>query len=401
MRRQVILCMQLEHFYARVACLQMGEAAPARVAVTREGRVLDASPEAVAAGLRPGMRVREARRWFPDATFVPAVDEVYLEYARPILDLCASYTPLVDPETPARVFLDVAGCGALYGSPERVAGALARRIPQETGFACVVGCGRSRLVAALAAPMGRLVPPGGESEFLAPLPLSCLKGVLSREMVEWLELRGVATFGAVCALPPGMLWRRFGREGEKLIQLAQGFDPTPVRPAYPPPRVDARVECEHPPETEEAAGQYLAHLAFGIANQLKVTREQARLHRLCLSFREGETAQAAVRLPAPVSSPRELYQVLLRLFRKLSPQEPPLEMTATAEEITQGEAFQGSLFPEMEDASAAARRERDRRLGHVLSLLAARYGPAMVAPGCHLWTSRRPRFLDRVAREGW
>lgn len=397
MRQRSILCVRLEQFYARVACLQMGEAAPERVAVTRDGRVLDSSPEAVAAGLRPGMRVREARRWFPDATFVPAVDEVYPEYARPVLDICASYTPLVDPETPARVFLDVAGCGRLYGSPGEVAGLLARRIPRETGFACVVGGGRSRLVAALAAPMRRMVPPGEESEFLAPLPLSLLGEAIPREMAEWLELRSVATFGEVRALPPGLLWRRFGVEGEKLIHLAQGEDPTPVRPAYPPRRVHARVECESPPETEQEAAQYLAHLAFGIADRLRETREQARLHRLRLSFREGEPAQAAVRLPSPVGSPTAVYEVLLRLFRKLSPEEPAVEMAATAEEIAPGEAFQVSLFPEMEEKSAVD-GERDRRLGHVLSLLAARYGPTTVAPGCHLWISRRPRFLDRVAR---
>src|SRR3990172_4737217 len=101
MRERLVLCVQLEHFYARVACLQAGEALSGRqVAVMRDGRVLDASPEAAAAGLRPGLRVREARRWFPAAAFVPAADEVYPEYARPALDICAGYTPLVDPETP-------------------------------------------------------------------------------------------------------------------------------------------------------------------------------------------------------------------------------------------------------------------------------------------------------------
>ncbi len=151
MNQRAILCVQLPHFYARVACLRAGEELVGKpVAVTRAGRVLDSSPEAAAAGLRPGLRLREARRWFPHAAFVPATDEEYPEYARPVLDVCAAYTPLVDPETPARIFLDVTGCAALYGPTEAIAGKLARCIPAETGFACAVGGGRSRLVAALA-----------------------------------------------------------------------------------------------------------------------------------------------------------------------------------------------------------------------------------------------------------
>lgn len=413
MSERAILCVQLEHFYARVACLQAGEGLAGKlVAVTQEGRVLDASPEAVAAGLRPGLRVREARRWFPAAVFVPASEEAYPDYARPVLEICAGYTPCVEPETPARIFLDVTGSATLYGPAPEIAGLLARRIPAETGFACRVGGGRSRLVAELAASLGRIVPPGEEPDFLAPLPLARLGARLKPEIAEWLELRGVATLGDLAALPEGLLWRRFGAEGEQLRHLAVGLDPTPVRPAYPPRTVEARVECEWPAETLEQAAQYMTHLAFELARRLRETHDTARRYRLRVSCRNGNPVDAAMRLPAPTSEPHLIHHTLMRLFGKLTPEEPPTGMVAAAEELTPGEAFQGSLFPELAPQPAGRKgdpkhqptlheRDRDRRLAHVLGLLAARYGPTTVAPGCHLWTSRRPRFIDRMGAMDW
>ena len=396
MRQRSILCVQLEHFYACVAGRRAGEVAAGKcVAVVRAGRILDAAPEAVEAGLRPGMRLRQARRWFPDALFLPTCDEEYPEHARPVLEICAAHTPLVEPETPARIFLDVTGCEALYGSAEAIAGRLARRIPAETGFACVVGGGRTRLVAAQAAPQRRMIPDGEEREFLAPLPLAQLGTALDTELREWLELRSVTTFGDVLKLPEGALWRRFGVRGERLARLAAGRDSTPVRPAYPPRSVEARVECEAPPETEEQVQQYLSHLAVAIAGGLGKTRDTARRYRLILHFREGDEVSASERLPAPAGSVRPICQSLVRLHRRLAPDRPPCALSGTAEEITAGEAFQGSLFPELEE-DAGAERERERRLNHVLGLLSQRFGPTAVAPGSHLWTSRRPRFLDRV-----
>ncbi|MBI3947523.1 MAG: hypothetical protein HY321_16490 [Armatimonadetes bacterium] len=321
MKHRAILCVQLEHFCARGAALRAGEALAGRqAAVTRGGRVLDSSPEAAVA-------------------FVPAADEDYPDDARPGLDLCAAFTPLVEPETPERIFLDVTGCEALQGPAMAVAGVLARRIPAETGFACAVGGGRTRLVAALAAPWRRWVPPGEEREFLAPLSLRLLGERLDVEMARWLELRGVATFEDVARLPAGVLRRRFGAEGEKLARLAAGLDSTPVRPAHPPRALEACVECEAPAETEQEMAQYLSHLACEVADRLRETRETARRFRLDLFFRDGRREAVALRLSAPIGARTAIYDALLRLFRKLAPAEPPCGAAAAAEEIAPREPF--------------------------------------------------------------
>ncbi|MDH7569793.1 MAG: hypothetical protein QHJ73_09435, partial [Armatimonadota bacterium] len=353
-----------------------------------------------AAGLQPGLRLREARRWFPQVCFVPAADEEYRDEARPALEIGASYTPLVDPETPARFFLDVTGCEALHGSPRAIAERLARCIPAETGFPCVVGGGRNRLIARLAAmqedrPSGvRMIPAGVERRFLAPLPLSALGELIDPEMREWLALRGVNTFGEVALLPQGLLWSRFGVKGEQLLRLVLGKDSTPVRPAYPPGRVVARVECESFAPLRQEMLHCLSRLAELLSAQLRKKGEVARRFQLQLSLRGRSTLSAATLLPAPVGAMADIFETLLRLFLKMTPTQPPLEMTALAEEFTPGEAFQEALLPHP-DRSVSPQRER--RLKHALQLLAARFGPTAVMPGYCLRASYRPRFSDRVA----
>jgi nucleotidyltransferase/DNA polymerase involved in DNA repair len=77
---------------------------------------------------------------------------------------------------------------------------------------------------------GEIVSQGGESAYLAPLPIDLLP--ISDEAHDLLVRLGLMTLGQVAELPPGALSRKLGKEGEPLYQLSSGVDDRPLIPQF-------------------------------------------------------------------------------------------------------------------------------------------------------------------------
>jgi len=114
--------------------------------------------------------------------------------------------------------------------------------PARVGLAGTRFC--ARVAAAYAAPV-RVIPPGNEREFLAPLPLSHLPG-----LATWgwrLQFLGIVTIGDFAALPYADVVVRYGQAAAEAHLLARGLDPAPLQPRRPREPVVEVLRFE-PPE---------------------------------------------------------------------------------------------------------------------------------------------------------
>jgi protein ImuB len=181
-------------------------------------RVLEATGLAAAAGVRPGMPMREATRLVPRAAVV-----------------------LDDPVRAARAWgrvmavlgrlpgaLGDGGPGLAYlrapaGDAAERWFALLRGALEPLGLVMRCGAGSSRFVAFVAAhrEADAVCPPGREAAFVADAPLELL-GLADDDMLR-LRLIGVRTLGQLGALPPGALGR-FGADALRWNALARGQD---------------------------------------------------------------------------------------------------------------------------------------------------------------------------------
>jgi protein ImuB len=117
------------------------------------------------------------------------------------------------------------------GMPAKVAGAPSRFCARA---AATTARGRGRAI--------RVVAPGSERSFLAPLPVSLLDGGLggregrdearARGLIATLERLGVGSLGDLAGLPRVAIADRFGALGLRAHDLACGLD-TPLRPRVP------------------------------------------------------------------------------------------------------------------------------------------------------------------------
>ncbi len=207
------------------------------LAVVWEGLVRHATAPALAAGVRPGDSLVQARAACADLEAVPldaAADRAAL---RALAEALLALAPVVEVAPPDAVLLDAAGARLSGSDPAEAERVLAGRVLAlcaDMGFRGRIAVADGKGVAiALARHAGRertRVPsgPGEGARALAPLPLAALD--LPAEVAGWLSAVGVEDVGALAALPAETLAHRFGAAGAAAGRLARGVDPRPLVP---------------------------------------------------------------------------------------------------------------------------------------------------------------------------
>src|ERR1700729_1045192 len=178
-----------------------------------------------------------------------------------LLKLAQGFSPWVERTTADTVALDADGLERIYGLPQEIAAALARRAAEyglKAGVAIAADLG-----AAVHAARGfagvSVIPHGDEAKFLGSLPLALLEP--TPEMRETLERWGIRRFRDLAALPELGLAERLGPEGLRLHQLARGAGGRPLVPVDEPLHFGEKIELEY-------LGELLEPLAFVLARLL-------------------------------------------------------------------------------------------------------------------------------------
>jgi DNA polymerase-4 len=207
---------------------------PILVGGSPEGRgvVSSASYAARAYGVHSAMPMAQALRLCPQAIVRSGHRREYSSYSRRVMAILDEYTPLLEPISIDEAFLDVTGSEALFGPADVLAHRIQERILAELGLPSSLGVASNKLVAKvaseLAKPRGvRVVPPGNEAAFLAPLPIERLWGV-GDVTAGRLHQHGLSTIGQLAALPEAQMKMLFGSFAIEMHRRALGMNDSPV-----------------------------------------------------------------------------------------------------------------------------------------------------------------------------
>lgn len=196
--------------------------------VDAAGLIVAADPIAQQAGVRIGMRRREAEAVCPTAVTLVADPGAETAAFEPVVAMVESLVPRVEVVHPGLLFVPVAGAVRYYGG-ER---ALVARIEAELDRLRVRG-GRLGLAdgpfgarMAAEAAVGSPVIVDDTVGYLAGLDVSVI-GV--DELVATFRWLGIATLGDLSRMPREAIASRFGPEGARAHRVASGDD----RPVFP------------------------------------------------------------------------------------------------------------------------------------------------------------------------
>ena len=182
--------------------------------------------------------------------------------------LAFEFSPTVEATSSDTVTFDVAGLDRLFGLPQDVAAAIARRA-REIGVKAnlaLAGNPDAAICAARGFAGVSLIPHGDEGKFLATLPLALLSP--TPQLLETLERWGIRRFHEMAALPPLGIAERLGAEGLRLRELARGEGDRKLLPIAEALHFEDEIELDYPVELLEPLAFLLARLINGLATRL-------------------------------------------------------------------------------------------------------------------------------------
>jgi len=252
-----LLCLLLPHFPLR--CEIQRHTATDRQTIVLQTKnesgsqkaVLDFSPQLE--HLQPGMALQPALAMYGEVALVQADMPYYWSIFNGMMDQLEEISPLVEGHELGCVYIGLDGLQLLYRSDEALVEAVREVIPEM--FKARTGIAEGKFLAYLMAlyshsdellrsqstknpPYGKRILRSAQNytrgssadgtNFLKDLPCDILP--ISARAKSKLQDYGIRTLGQLNSLAQGPLQAQFGPEGKRILELAKGYDDTPLYP---------------------------------------------------------------------------------------------------------------------------------------------------------------------------
>lgn len=237
MERTILHC-DCNNFYASIECLYNPSIRDLAVAVcgnveNRHGIVLAKNYIAKSAGVQTGEAIWQAKQKCPNLVVVPPSYDKYLRFSKMAREIYYEYTNQVDSFGLDECWLDVTGSTRLFGSGLDIANQIRNQVKEELGITISVGVSFNKIFAKLGCDMKKpdavtIISKEKYKEVAWALPASDLLYV-GRRTAKVLRSFGIQTIGDLAKTPPEFLHHKFGKNGLKLWNFANGYDQSPVR----------------------------------------------------------------------------------------------------------------------------------------------------------------------------
>ena len=333
--------------------------------------VAAANRAALLLSLRSGMPLAQAQAMAPDlevAMADPAGDAAALG---DLAAWCLRIAPLTAADPPDGIWIDSTGADHLHGGEDAMLGDLTSRLGRSgiSARAAVADTpGAAWALARYAEAPLTVVPPGGQADAIALLPIAALR--LPHETTQGLQRLGLDLIGQLVSTPRAPLARRFGATVLRRLDQAMGHVPEPIAPVVPPDAVQHNLAFPEPLLTPEALRVAVDRLAEAVCAGLVQAGLGAR--RLDLVFEQVDDMAQVVRIGTarPSRDPRHLARLL---GERLDRVEPGFGVAAMRLVVALAEPFDAT-----QSTSLLGHAATGVDLAPLVDRLAARFGETRV-----------------------
>ncbi len=194
------------------------------------------------------------------------------------------------------------------------------RIRDEIGLTASAGVATGKIVAKIASdvckPDGlRLVEPGTEAAFLAPLPVGRLWGIGPKAQAR-LATIGVETIGDFAALDDAQLFALFGRGGRELRELAHGRDERPVVADRETRSVSSEETYEYDLRDDVAIRSALRELSHDVARRLREHGLHGRTIGIKVKHPDFSIVVRQTQVANPTDDPRLIEDAVMHCWER-------------------------------------------------------------------------------------
>lgn len=326
-------------------------------------------------GLRLAMSLADARAIRPDLAAIEAEPDEDARTLDAVAAWCERFTPVIVIDAPDGLFLDISGCGHLFGGEEALKRQIVTRLHAQ-GFGSRAAIAPTPGAAWALARFSKAQHAADADllNVLSPLPIQALR--LEEAPAALLQRLGLKTIGQLINAPRLPFTARAGEAAMLRLDQALGRAPEALTPRRPPPPVFALRRFLEPLFTLEAVEEATRMLCADVVKKLDRNGAGARRAALHLFGVDGRDRVIEIGL----SRPERNAVALMRLFKeKLGRAAENLDMQFGLEaarlDVVQVERLdaQARTLAAVEESTSSA-----EKIGALADVLSARLGAKQV-----------------------
>lgn len=321
-----ILHVDLDAFYASVEQAIHPELKGLPVAVAgdrdkRNGIVLTSSYEARALGVKTAMTIGDAKKICPGVIFIKPDYKSYFMYSLSVMNILKSFTPDVEQYSIDEAWLDVTGCGRLFGSPVEIAGSIRERIKSELDITASIGVSYCKLLAKMASDMKK---PDGTTVIMSediptviwPMPVEKLIGVGKKTRPKLNEM-GIFKIGELANMQLYLMEKRFGKMGRYLWYFANGIDSSRVSGQCDEVKgIGNSITTPRDLNSIDEASEVLMALSESVGARLREQSLEGNVIEIMIKTRDFASCVRQKKLSCYTNSTYEIHKSALILLKK-------------------------------------------------------------------------------------
>ena len=378
---RIVLHSDCNCFYASVECMLDPALKDKYVAVSgnpdkRHGIILAKNQKAKECGVKTGETIWEAKKKCTNLVLVPPQFDEYVKISDKIFDIYCQYTDRVEPFGIDECWLDVSGSMRLFESAESIAEELRERIKKEIGITISVGVSFNKIFAKLGSDMKKpdavtIIDENNYKEKVWPLDVSDLL-MIGRHTTQKLKDIGINTIGDLACTNPDILISKFGINGQKMYENANGINDEPVRLYYEshiPKSIGNSTTLPKDVTKREEAKAVIMALCEMVAIRLRRHNFVAGGLHLGIKYKDLSYYGKQIKLPMSLNSASKLCDYAMSIFDDTKILMPIRAFSVSTFDLKDGEeSVQLSLFEDIE------KTEKLRRLDKSLDDIRKKYG---------------------------
>ena len=345
------------------------------------GVVAAASYEARHFGIRSAMPINEAYRRCPDAVYLRPDIEKYRRASRQVFQVLKSITPVVEAASIDEAYMDVSGLDKLVGTPETIGLEIKHRVLEQTGLTASVGIGPNRLIAKLGSehhkPDGlTLVAPDQILDFLAPMPVSNLRG-LGRQTQKIFNRLGIRTVAQLRGIPLAQLQEHLGKKAAASFhRQAFGFASDQIVPEKGRKSISKETTFEQDIRDNAVLHDMLRSLSAEVARTARRENLSALVITLKIRFAGFETHTRQHKRSTPTQDEREILKTAWQLFLDSDLPKKPVRLIGVGiSDWEQNNPAQADLFDQ------PGQHENKQQVLKTIDAVTSKFGKGMLQVG--------------------
>lgn len=352
----------------------------------RTGIILTANYEARKYGIKTTMVLREAFKLCPDLIIIPPDHRFYEQKSKEVMDIFSTYTPVIEQNSIDEAWLDMTGCGRIFGEPLDIAKNIMNRINKELNLWCSIGISETKFLAKMASEMKK---PHGITELwkkdikekMWPLPVSYMYGVGKQTALK-LQSMGIFTIKDLAEYDSKYLVTKLGKIGAELSFLANGNDASPVSPnsERDMKSIGRSVTLSHDTTDIEYAKSILLELSDDVGMTARKHGKKGRTVQINIKYSDFRSITRQMTVPATYLV-KEIYSAGIKLLEKNWSNEPIRLLGISLSGFNNNcEAEQISLF-QMPDIEEKVNNNKRDSIEDAIFNIRKKYGATIIRSG--------------------